>query len=263
MIDFQRFFVKIATRQYDVKMKYVLSALSASFSKFPLEATHVWSNKLPCVPYAQIPTCPNGPMTQEYMWPRFFPFLQPHDTLIIETGTSQTGILEGPYPMMQTFMQTIFGSIGWATGAAVGGFVAAKEASGTRPVNRNILITGDGSLQLTVQAWADILRHDLNPIIFLLNNSGYTVERMIHGMKESYNDIPDWNYAGLLQSFGPEFETKSYQVRSCKEWDDLLTGGKLREVKCTQLVEIFLDKEDAPAAMRNMGKAIDAFNAKK
>lgn len=76
------------------------------------------------------------------------------------------------------FNQTIFGSIGYATGAAVGAFKAIRE---TRQYNRCILVTGEGSLHLTVQAFADMLKLELNPIVFVLNNEGYTVERLIHG----------------------------------------------------------------------------------
>ena len=250
-------------------MKYLLPALSDSFSKDPLKiAPHPWQEGLPCTPYPKLQgNPPEGPLTHEYMWPRFSNFLQPNDTLVIETGTSQVGILEAAYPTpIHTFMQTIFGSIGFATASSVGAFVAAKEKSDEGAMvkkNRHILITGDGSLQLTVQAFADHLRHDLTPIIFLLNNAGYTVERMIHGMEAPYNDIPEWNYAQLLKAFGPGFETETYRVRSCEEWDELLRGGRLRETGCTQLVECFLDKEDAPAAMRGMGRAIEEFNAKK
>ena len=58
------------------------------------------------------------------------------------------------------YNQTIFGSIGFASGAAVGTFVAGKEDGS---IKRNILVTGEGSLQLTVQAFSDMLRHEVNP----------------------------------------------------------------------------------------------------
>lgn len=58
------------------------------------------------------------------------------------------------------FTQTVFGSIGYVTGAAVGAFVAGKESGS---VKRPVLVTGEGSLQLTVQAFSDLLRHKVNP----------------------------------------------------------------------------------------------------
>ncbi len=38
-----------------------------------------------------------------------------------------------------------------------------------------------------------MLRQNLKPIIFLINNNGYTVERAIHGQNEPYNDIQMWS----------------------------------------------------------------------
>lgn len=61
------------------------------------------------------------------------------------------------------FTQAIFGSIGYATGAAVGATMAAKELD--TPYKRLILITGDGSLQLTAQAFTILQRHGITPIM--------------------------------------------------------------------------------------------------
>jgi TPP-dependent 2-oxoacid decarboxylase len=41
------------------------------------------------------------------------------------------------------------------------------------------------------------LRHDHKPVIFLINNGGYTIERGYLGKTEPYNDIADWAYADL------------------------------------------------------------------
>ena len=79
------------------------------------------------------------------------------------------------------FNQTVFGSIGYATGAALGAFNAIREGQSGGKYKRGILVTGEGSLHLTVQAFADMLKLELNPIVFVLNNGGYTVERLIHG----------------------------------------------------------------------------------
>ena len=93
------------------------------------------------------------------------------------------------------YNQTVYGSIGYATGAALGAFKALREndpeTGKTRPKNRCILVTGEGSLHLTVQAFADFLKLALNPIVFVLNNNGYTVERLIHGRDAAYNKLPD------------------------------------------------------------------------
>lgn len=106
-------------------------------------------------------------------------FFKPGDFIIGETGTSAFGLGCSKLPSgASMFNQTIFGSIGYATGAALGAFKAIRE---TCQFKRCILVTGEGSLHLTVQAFADLLKLGLNPIVFVLNNDGYTVERLIHG----------------------------------------------------------------------------------
>lgn len=63
------------------------------------------------------------------------------------------------------FNQTVWGSIGYMSGSAVGAMTAAKECDGR--FKRKILITGDGSAQMTIQAFSDLLRLDLKPIMFV------------------------------------------------------------------------------------------------
>lgn len=82
--------------------------------------------------------------------------------MVAETGTSSYGIPAAnlmSVDNVRMYNQTIFGSIGYATGAALGSFVAGKEDGS---IKRGILVTGEGSLQLTVQALADYLRWGLN-----------------------------------------------------------------------------------------------------
>ena len=67
---------------------------------------------------------------------------------------------------------------------------------------RSSLLIGDGSLQLTVQAISTMIRQHIKPVLFVINNDGYTVERLIHGMYEPYNEIHMWDYKALPSVFG-------------------------------------------------------------
>lgn len=71
-------------------------------------------------------------------------------------------------PKALTFQnQALWGSIGWAMPAAFGAALSA-------PDRRTILITGEGSHQLTTaQEVSQFYRFGLKPIIFVLNNDGY------------------------------------------------------------------------------------------
>ena len=87
--------------------------------------------------------------------------------------------------------QVLWGSIGWATPAAFG--VALAD-----PSRRTILITGEGSHQLTANDIGAMGRFGANVIVFVLNNSGYLIERALEENPNwTYNDLAPWNYAEL------------------------------------------------------------------
>jgi pyruvate decarboxylase len=44
-----------------------------------------------------------------------------------------------------------------------------------------------------------MIRYELNPIILLINNGGYTIEVEIHD--GPYNIINNWDYCGLCRAF--------------------------------------------------------------
>ena|ERR1700761_6516661 len=93
-------------------------------------------------------------------------FFQPGDIIIGETGTSGYGLGASRFPKDTYYItQTVYGSIGYATGAAVGAFETLKEDS---KYKRGVLVTGEGSFHLTAQAVADMLRWELHPIVLVL-----------------------------------------------------------------------------------------------
>ena len=69
----------------------------------------------------------------------------------------------------------------------------------------------------------------------MLNNGGYTVERLIHGMTASYNAVPIWDYGALFQAFGPSFKTKHYLVKTPDELDALLSNAEFNEAAYGQV----------------------------
>jgi pyruvate decarboxylase len=70
----------------------------------------------------------------------------------------------------------------------------------------------------------------------VLNNSGYTVERLIHGPKAAYNDIAIWDYSKLADTFGPAFPSKYYgPIKTAQELVDLLEDSELASAECFQV----------------------------
>ena len=158
----------------------------------------------------------SDPITAEALYPRWASFLQPDDIVVADTGTSSMGLGFALLPKGATFHnQTLWGAIGWATPAAFGAAVAA-------PDRRVVLITGEGAHQLTVQEISQLGRRGLKPIIFVLNNSGYLIERLLCRDPEiAYNDVASWRYSEIPHALGCD-DWFTARVTTCGQFDEAL-----------------------------------------
>ncbi len=183
-------------------------------------------------------------ITAEALYPRWGRFLKPDDILISETGTNALGLAFARMPKGSTFHnQTLWGSIGWATPAAFGAALAA-------PTRRVVLITGDGSHQLTAQEVSQFHRYGLKPIIFLLNNDGYLIERLLCKDRDIYyNDLAKWNYHQLPQALGCE-GWFSARVTTCGELDAAI--AKAESCGTGAYIEVVTGKYVAPPLAMKM-----------
>ena len=150
-------------------------------------------------------------LNHAFFWKKIEKILPKKSTVIAETGTSLFAFFSMRLPADSSFIgQVLWCSIGYSVGALLGACIA-------EPQKPTFLFVGDGSFQLTAQEVSTILRHNLSPVIFLINNKGYTIERVIHGMKASYNDIANWNYTSLVKAFEGKLWTK--KVSTPRELD--------------------------------------------
>ena len=159
-------------------------------------------------------------ITAEALYPRWERFFKPDDIIITETGTSSMGLAFAHLPKgVQWLNQTLWGSIGWATPAAFGAAVAD-------PGRRLILVTGEGSHQLTAQEISQFGRRGLKPIVFVLNNNGYLIERMLcKDGAMGYNDLASWNYAALPHALGCN-DWYTARVGNCGELDEAMKSAE-------------------------------------
>ncbi|HLA57797.1 MAG TPA: thiamine pyrophosphate-binding protein, partial [Puia sp.] len=149
----------------NIEMKDILPVLAERLPKRVLK-------KIPVMSLGAVTGKTSDPITVETLYPRWANFLAENDILIAETGTASMGLGFAQMPKGATFHnQTLWGSIGWATPASFGAAVAA-------PQRRVVLVTGDGSHQLTAQEICQFDRLNLKPVIFVLNNAGYLIERL-------------------------------------------------------------------------------------
>ena len=71
---------------------------------------------------------------------------------------------------------------------------------------------------------------------FVICNEGYTIERLIHGMDASYNDVQPWNYKDLVNTFGgTSKDSKTFQVKTKLEAENLLTNKEFASAPYLQV----------------------------
>ena len=182
-------------------------------------------------------------ITQERFWYRLAHFLKEDDIVVAEIGTSLFGAATIPLPKGTTFVgQVLWGSIGYSLGSLLGCASAA-------PDRRSILLIGDGSFQMTAQELSTILRYDLKPIIFLINNDGYTIERDIHGEKMPYNDIQQWKYHKVHEVFANS--GWGIKVSTESELESALQQAEKERDKLA-FIEVIMEKMDNPEILLKM-----------
>jgi indolepyruvate decarboxylase len=139
---------------------------------------------------------PDAPTSSSVFYPRLQRMLRSGDVLVSETGTCMLhlGRLQLPEGVGYE-AQVLWGSIGWATPAAVG--VAMANQAG-----RTVLVTGDGSHQLTYNEIGVMGRYNPNLVMFVLNNGIYGVEDVLSEMGHEYDDLARVNYHQIPEAMG-------------------------------------------------------------
>jgi indolepyruvate decarboxylase len=196
---------------------------------------------------------PGAPISVEYLYPRWEQMLKEGDILITETGTSSMGLGFARMPKGSVFHnQTMWGSIGWATPAAFGAALAA-------PQRRVLLITGEGSHQLTAQEVGQFHRFGLKPIIFVLNNDGYLIERLLCKDPESYyNDVAKWRYDKLPEALGCD-GWMTERVTTCGEFDAAIK--KAESCMTGAYIEVVTDRYAASPLSKKMHDSLETLYA--
>jgi indolepyruvate decarboxylase len=194
---------------------------------------------------------PGDPITVDAMYARYRDFLKPNDHIVMENGSSMTGVAALPLPDgARVHSQSLWGSIGWATGATLG--VALADRS-----RRTVLFTGEGSHQLTAADVGTMGRNGLKPVIFVLNNGGYLVERALEKNPDwVYNDLAPWDYHTLPSALGCKdwFTTK---VATLGELDAALARASTGEIAC--YIEVVGGRMDMPAGLALANQHLDAM----
>ena len=184
------------------------------------------------------------PLTQEMVWNRLCAALTPGNVVLADQGTSFYGMADHRLPNGVTFIgQPLWGSIGYTLPAALGAGVA-------HPDRRTVLLIGDGAAQLTVQELGTFSREGLSPVIVVVNNDGYTVERAIHGETAPYNDIVGWRWTEIPNALGVANHL-AFRVDTYGGLDDAFTAAAQHQDRMV-LVEVVLPRLEIPPLLAHL-----------
>ncbi|ECE8800894.1 alpha-keto acid decarboxylase family protein [Salmonella enterica subsp. enterica serovar Vinohrady] len=193
-----------------------------------------------------------GELTQESFWQTLQQYLKPGDIILVDQGTAAFGAAALSLPDgAEVVVQPLWGAIGYSLPAAFGAQTAC-------PDRRVILIIGDGAAQLTIQEMGSMLRDGQAPVILLLNNDGYTVERAIHGAAQRYNDIASWNWTQIPPALNAAQQAECWRVTQAIQLAEVLE--RLVRPQRLSFIEVMLPKADLPELLRTVTRALEARN---
>ncbi|VTT77252.1 unnamed protein product [Fusarium fujikuroi] len=183
-------------------------------------------------------------LLQDTFWKRISEFFEPGDIVMTETGTPSTGGRD-------------FGQLG-RVALAQRDLVA--EDSSRR--GRTILFEGDGSFQMTAQELSTIIHKRLDMIIFLINNDGYTIERLVHGKDAAYNDIAPWRYLEAPSCFGApndgSYKTMTARASNWGELIEIISKDDFKYGSGLRMIEVMMERMDAPVILKRFLESYSA-----
>jgi TPP-dependent 2-oxoacid decarboxylase len=189
---------------------------------------------------------PGRKLTVARVMKRINAFIGEDTTVIAETGDSIVAAADLVMHDNVAFIgQAFYLSIGYALPATLGAALA-------NPARRPVTFIGDGAFQMTAQELSSLCRHKTNAILLLMNNDGYTTERMIH--EGPYNDIQPWDYHRLTEVFGGGW---GQRVRTEDEFEAALTRASAGN-QGPALIEIMLDRFDTSDGLKRLGAELSA-----
>lgn len=186
---------------------------------------------------------PDKRLTTERLFAKINSILDEDTVIVADVGDALLGSTDLTMPHYGTFYGPAFYlSMGFAIPAALGIKLA-------KPNIRPIILVGDGAFQMSSSELSTMLKHKLNPLVVVLNNRGYTTERMI--VQGSFNDIVDWNYHKITDLIGGG---KGYKVSTENELD----CGINEWIKTNSLVVLncVLDPMDVSSALKRFTESL-------
>jgi len=220
-----------------VGMKYFLAALTDALPR----------KKTPPLPEREIsPFVPEvgHPVTVGRLIDCLNSFLDEFTTVVADPGDALYGALDLWIHGNSEFLApAYYNSLGFAIPAALAIQLAAPE-------RRPLVLTGDGSFQMSGVELSTAVRHGLSPIVVVFNNGGYGTFRQL--MKEQPHDIQNWLYAEFPHVIGGG---EGYTVEKEDELAAALAAGRKNDRSPT-VIDVRLGPDDCSPRLRALTETL-------
>jgi indolepyruvate decarboxylase len=169
-------------------------------------------------------------LTIKRLFQRLNAFLSENTIVVTDVGDALFGAADLFIRQRTEFIgPAYYASMGFAVPAGIGAQLAS-------PRLRPLILVGDGAFQMTGMELATAARYKLNPIVIVLNNSGYGTERQMQD--GPYNDVWPWRFSRIPDVLGAGrgflVETEADLDRALLEAERWTQGFCLIEVRLGQ-----------------------------
>jgi indolepyruvate decarboxylase len=124
-------------------------------------------------------------LTLEHVFDKVTSSVDNRHIILSDIGESLFGMIDKPMRQGRFLSLAYYTSMSFSIPGALG----VKFA---KPGIRPVILVGDGAFQMSGSEFSSHVFHNINSIVIILNNQGYSTERAI--MEGTFNDINNWNY---------------------------------------------------------------------
>ena len=183
-------------------------------------------------------------ITIAHLFRRLESFLTDDMIVLADPGDALFASIDLPVQGARAFLAPAFyASLGFAVPGAIG-------AQSACPDSRPVVLVGDGAFQMTGVELSTCVKYGLDPLVIVLNNAGYTTERLI--LDGGFNDVHPWDYSKLPELLGAG---RSFVVNTVGDLETALAAASVRDGQFF-LVDVRLDKLDVSSALVRLGERL-------
>ena len=184
---------------------------------------------------------PDTKITTERFFQKIDSILTKNMAIVADVGDSMFGAGDLMVHDRNHFLSpSYYTSMGFAIPGALGVQTAMPDV-------RPIVIVGDGAFQMSVTELSTIVDRGLNPIVFVMNNGGYTTERYL--LDGDFNNIPMWDYGAVVSMIKGG---KSFVIETEDDLEEVVKSVLDSKELC--VIDVKVENMDvSPALKRVMG----------